>query len=60
MFFLDALSNIPGADSATPPTAKGFVLQVFPVVGALGSAALISDVQASIQNWSVVWVGVED
>jgi hypothetical protein len=60
MFFLDALANIPGADSATPPTAKGFVLQVFPVVGALGSAALISDVQASIQNWSVVWVGVED
>jgi hypothetical protein len=60
MYFLDALSNIPGADSPTPPTSEGFVLQIFPVVGALGSSAKISDVQATIQAWSVVWIGVED
>jgi hypothetical protein len=60
MFFLDALANIPGADSATPPTATGFVLQIFPVVGSQDTAPEISDVQASIQSWNVVWIGVED
>jgi hypothetical protein len=55
MFFLDALLNIPSAGS----TKTGFVLQIFPIV-VMGGSAKISDVQSSIQNWSVVWFGVED
>lgn len=60
VFFLDALTNIPDGSSGTPPTAQGFTIQIFPLVGTPLVTPEISDVQTAIEQWNVVWIGVED
>jgi hypothetical protein len=55
-FIMDALISIP-ADSTL--TAKGFSIQIFPVVAAQNGSPAASDITQAVNQWAVGWMGVE-